>query len=85
MPFLREYEYNRILLQALYYIASRQEVKILEFYGRKGAPPLPQAMKEAFQLGSLSLEKFEEEWVRTSWSDSFCAVTKPKAKAQFPF
>ena len=64
MPTFREYEHTRISLQAMFTIASRQEVKIVEFYSSEGAPELPPAMNEAFRLKAMSLEEFKEDWVR---------------------
>lgn len=64
MPIFRDYENTRTSLHALLCVASQQEVKIFEFYSGEGAPELPQAMDEAFKLGSLSLEEFKKEWVR---------------------
>ena len=64
MSTFREYEYARTELHTLFYMASRQEVKIVEFYCSEGAPEFPQAMNEIFKLGSLSLEEFEKELVR---------------------
>ena len=65
MPLFREYEYTRISLHSMFSIASRSEVKIVEFYSSEGAPKLPQAMNEAFRLKSMSPEEFEKDWVRT--------------------
>lgn len=64
MPLFREYEYNRKSMYTMLYLASRQEVKIFEFFNSKGAPEFPRAMNEAFRLGSMSLEEFEKDWVR---------------------
>lgn len=78
MPRFREYEYTRNSMHAMYRVASRQEVKIFEFYSSEGAPKLPQAMKEAFRLGSLSLEEFEQKWVRVLLRDLSQGGTKPE-------
>ena len=45
-------------------LASRRELKIVEFYNSEGAPELPLALNKAFRLGSMSLEEFKKEWVR---------------------
>lgn len=50
MALFREYEYTRVSLHAQFYVASRQEVKIVEFYGSEGAPKLPLEMNAAFRL-----------------------------------
>lgn len=71
MPLFREYEYTRISLHALFYVASRQEIKIVEYYSSEGAPKLPPVINQAFKLKSLSLEEFEKDWVRTLRRDSF--------------
>lgn len=78
MPIFREYEYTRNSLHAQFYVAARQEVKIVEFYSSEGAPKLPQAMNTALRLNSLSLKEFEEYWVRTLWRDSFRVGTEPQ-------
>ncbi|CAD6591426.1 MAG: hypothetical protein ASARMPRED_005383 [Alectoria sarmentosa] len=62
MPVFREYEYTRNELHSLFYVAARQEVKIVEFYSSEGAPKLPQAMNTALKLNSLSPKEFEEYW-----------------------
>ena len=70
----------------MFYVASRQEVKIVKFYSSEGAPELPLAMNKAFRLNSLSLEEFEKDWVRTLWRKFFCVGNKLEpqgAKAQF--
>ena len=64
MPTFREYEHTRSELHALFFVASRQEVKIVEFYSSEGAPEFPQAMSEIFKLEFLSPEEFKENWVR---------------------
>lgn len=64
MPLFREYENSRISLHAMLSLASRQEVKIVEFYDSEGAPEFPLAVNKAFRLGSMSLEEFDKEWVR---------------------
>ena len=65
MPLLRKYEYNRIASNAMLLIISRQEVKITEFYSDRQAPEFPLAMRQAFKLGSMTLEEFEKHWVGT--------------------
>lgn len=65
MPLLREYEHTRISLHAMFLMASRQEIKIVEFYGSEGAPKLPLEMNKAFRLESMSPKEFEKDWVRT--------------------
>lgn len=85
MALFREYEYTRTSLHAQFYMASRQEVKIVEFYSSGWAPELPLAMNAAFRLKSMSLEEFEKDWVRTSRRHAFRVGTKlelPGAKAQ---
>ena len=64
MPLFREYEHTRCLLHAMFAIASRQEVKIVEFYSSEGASKLPSAMQEAFRLNSMAPEEFKQDWVR---------------------
>ena len=64
MPLFREYEHTRVFLHAMFAIASRQEVKIVEFYSSKGASKLPSAMQNAFRLNSMALEEFRQDWVR---------------------
>ena len=71
MSTFREYDYIRTELHSLFYMASRQEVKIVEFYSSEGAPEIPQAMNEVFKLESLSLEEFEKESVRALLRDCF--------------
>lgn len=44
MALFREYEYTRTSLHAQFYMASRQELKIVEFYSSGWAPELPLAM-----------------------------------------
>lgn len=63
MPLFREYEYTRISFHTMLSLASRQEVKIAEFYNSEGAPEFPPAMNKVFRLGSMSLEEFEKDWV----------------------
>ena len=63
MPHLREYEYNRIALNAKLLILSRQEVKIVEFYRGRPATDFPLAMKQALFVGSMPPEEFKEAWV----------------------
>ena len=76
MPRFREYEYTRNALQATCRVAARQQVKIVEFYSGEGAPKLPQVLKHALRLGSLSFEEFDQRWVRVLRRDSFRGSTK---------
>lgn len=69
MPLFRKYEYTRNSLHAMFSVASRQEVKIVEFYSSEGAPKLPLAMDKAFRLNSMSVEEFERDWVRKLHGD----------------
>ena len=69
-------------MHTLFYMACRQEVKILEFYSSEGAPEFPQAMNEVFKLESLSLEEFEKESVRALLRDSFQIGTKPELQGE---
>lgn len=88
MPLFREYEYTRLSLHAIFYTASRQEVKIVEFYSSRGALRLPRAIKKAFRLGPLSLKEFEKSSVRTWRRNSVRVRDKPdpqEAKAPFEF
>ena len=78
MALLREYEYTRASLHAQFYVASRQEVKIVEFYSSEGAPKLPPKMNAAFKLKSQSPKEFEKDWVRILQRDSFRVGTKPE-------
>lgn len=55
-------------------------MKIAEFYNSVGAPKLPQEVNDALQLGSLTCEQFENDWVRTLGSGSCCVVTNPELK-----
>ena len=65
LPLLREYEHTRNALHAMFFTASRQELKIVEWYSSHESLKLPQAVSEVFRLGSMSLKEFEKDWVRT--------------------
>ena len=60
---MRKYEYHRIALEALCYVASREEMKIMEFFmSKKGASYLSLAIAKAFKIESRTLADLEKEW-----------------------
>ena len=70
----------------MFYTASLQEVKIVEFYCSEEAPELSLAMNKVLKLNLMSLEEFEKDWVRTWRKDLFWINIKQQPRereAQF--